>query len=53
MEYQFGWCDLVINVAYFICGKDYSVNNILTESHFTPDYKNSKFSLVHQYKEYY
>jgi len=53
MEYQFGWPDLMITVAYFICGKDYSVNNILTESHFTPDYENSKFSLVHQYKKYY
>ena len=53
MEYQFGWCDIFMQVAYFICGKNYSVNNILTETHLTPDYENSQFSLVHKYKEYY
>ena len=53
MEYQFGWCDVFMQVAYFICGKKYSVNTILTETHLTPDFKNSSYSLVHKYKEYY
>ena len=53
MEYQFGWCDIFMQISYFICGKDYSVSNILTETHLTPNFENSSYSLVHKYKKYY
>jgi hypothetical protein len=53
LDYRFGWLDLYMQIAYFILGKDYSINTNLTEVWKTPDYKNTNFSLVHAYKELY
>jgi hypothetical protein len=52
-DYRFGWLDLYMQIAYFILGKNYSINTNLTEVWKTPDYKNTDFSLVHAYKELY
>jgi len=53
LDYRFGWLDLYMQIAYFVLGKDYSINTNLTEVWKTPDYKNTDFSLVHAYKELY
>lgn len=53
LDYRFGWLDLYMQIAYFICGKDYSININLTETWKTPDFGNSNYSLVHAYKELY
>ena len=62
MTPEFGWCDYFLTVAYFICGKDYSVNDQLTEmplgGHVSQSgsYFNkleNEFALLHKYKRYY
>jgi len=53
LDHRFGWLDLYMQIAYFICGKDYVINTNLTETWKTPDFRNSQYSLVHAYKELY
>jgi len=53
MDHRFGWLDLYMQIAYFVCGKDYSINTNLTETWKTPNFRETDFSLVHAYKELY
>jgi hypothetical protein len=53
LDYRFGWLDLYMQIAYFVLGKEYSINTNLTEVWKTPNYRDTNFSLVHAYKELY
>lgn len=48
-----GSMDQFITTLYLICGLDCSVNNLLGETHRTPDWRNSNLPLIHCYKEMY
>jgi hypothetical protein len=48
-----GSMDQFITTLYLICKKDCGVNQLLAETHRTPDWKNSGHPLVHCFKEMY
>ena len=53
LDYRFGWLDLYMQIAYHICGKNYSVNQSLTEVWKTPNFLETHHTLVHAFKKYY
>ena len=53
LDFRFGWLDLYMQIAYFILGKDYSINTNLTEVWKTPSFRETNYSLIHAYKELY
>lgn len=48
-----GSMDQFITTLYLICGFDCSINNLLGETHRTPNWQNSDLPLIHCYKEMY
>lgn len=52
-KFGYGSIDQLLVLIYFICGKNVSVNDQLTEYWRNPSWINSDHALVHQYKEQY
>jgi len=52
-KFGYGSMDQLLVLIYFICGKNVSVNDQLTEYWRNPSWINSDHALVHQYKEQY
>jgi hypothetical protein len=50
---HFGWVDIFMTTFYYMCGKQYTPNPHLTEVTTNPNWKNSYFAIVHQYKNFY
>ena len=48
-----GWVDVWMPMYYFLCGKKYRHNNLLTETTSNPIWTISKEPIVHQYKVHY
>lgn len=48
-----GWVDNFMTLFYLLCGKKQQPNPSLTEVTKNPNWRNSQYSIVHQYKEYY
>lgn len=48
-----GSMDQFITTLYLICGYECSVNNLLGETHRTPNWQNSDLALIHCFKEMY
>jgi hypothetical protein len=48
-----GSMDQFITTLYLLCGYDCSVNNLLGETHRTPNWRESNFPLIHCFKEMY
>ena len=48
-----GWVDVWMPMYYFLCGKHYRHNNLLTETTSNPIWTISKEPIVHQYKVHY
>lgn len=48
-----GSMDQFITTLYLICGLDCSVNELLGETHRTPNWQNTDIPLIHCYKEMY
>jgi len=48
-----GWVDVWMPTYYFLCGKKYRHNNLLTETTSNPIWAISKEPIVHQYKVHY
>ena len=48
-----GWVDVWMHMYYFLCGKQYRHNNLLTETTSNPIWDISKEPIVHQYKVHY
>lgn len=50
---EIGSMDQFITTLYLICGYDCSVNNLLGETHRTPNWQESDLPLIHCYKDMY
>lgn len=48
-----GSMDQFITTLYLICGLECSINNLLGETHRTPNWQNSNLPLIHCFKEMY
>ena len=48
-----GWVDVWMPMYYFLCGKQYRHNNLLTETTSNPIWTISREPIVHQYKVHY
>lgn len=50
---NFGWVDVWMPVYYYLCGKQYTQNYLLTETTSNGNWLNSGEPIVHRYKNYY
>ena len=48
-----GWVDVWMPMYFFLCGKEYRHNSLLTETTSNPIWQISKEPIVHQYKVHY
>tara|TARA_R100000329_G_scaffold67063_1_gene58878 strand:+ start:639 stop:1403 length:765 start_codon:yes stop_codon:yes gene_type:complete len=57
MDTKTGWLDFFIHIIYFYLGCSYSINSQFSEtwwlSKWNIDWKDPKYSIVHQYKNFY
>lgn len=52
-DQKMGSMDQFITTLYLICGYDCSVNNLLGETHRTPNWQDTNLPLIHCFKEMY
>ena len=48
-----GWVDIWMTVYFYLCKKEYTVNPYFTEAKTNPNWMDSKYAIVHHYKQHY
>lgn len=53
LDHRMGWLDFYMQILYYCLGHQFSVNPEFVETWMDVDWKDPKYTIVHQYKELY